>query len=621
MFATLALLAALTIDDARARAAEEKKPLLILFRTAVCERCDAFERDSLPHPAVQRRLPSVVFAVLPASAGEDAHVALFDRTGAPRVRWPIVPDTTSFGLILDATSALAEHLENAARFTESGRVHDADVETAIIVGRLSRPKEAMALLARAEANVDEETRRRVNAARALFVTKPPPRATNELPPIRILPPRVQVVSGAQIVRTHVTSDAIACVTFALDGREVARVTRPPFSAELQFGRTPERHTIAVVAFDREGKEIGRDERVVNDAGETFSLRITAPQSSVASGDVRVTMSVRAPAARRIERVVLSWNDAKRAVLTRAPWSATVRIPEGQLGVLRAVAELDDGRTVEDAVLLNAGGATDRSDVQLVELPLNVDGDVRAEEIVVREGAKTRRVESIATAAETPLTLGLLFDVSGSMQKTLPDLQEAAIRFLEQTLGPRDRAFLVAFDTRARLVQPATSEVAALRRQILGLLPEGLTALHDALVLGLLQFEGVHGRRAMIVFSDGHDVSSGYRAADVSELARRMNVPVHVISSLQGVPAGASATVDPTDRELKRIAHETGGTGHTLLRLEELPSIYARIEAALRAQLIAFIRTERASRENEWRAIRVEVEGRSVLAPAGYYAPW
>jgi hypothetical protein len=52
-------------------------------------------------------------------------------------------------------------------------------------------------------------------------------------------------------------------------------------------------------------------------------------------------------------------------------------------------------------------------------------------------------------------------------------------------------------------------------------------------------------------------------------------------------------------------------------------VYARIEAALRAQVLAFMRTDRGGRENEWRAIRVEVRGATgqVYAPAGYYAPW
>ena len=133
----------------------------------------------------------------------------------------------------------------------------------------------------------------------------------------------------------------------------------------------------------------------------------------------------------------------------------------------------------------------QASVQLVELPITVTGGAKidADSIVVHEGKQLRRVEAIATAADTPLTVGLLIDVSDSMQKTLPDLQEAAIRFLQTVLGQRDRAFLVTFDSSARLLAPATSDVSRLHRDIMRIRPNGLTALHDAMVLGLLQFKG------------------------------------------------------------------------------------------------------------------------------------
>ena len=316
----------------------------------------------------------------------------------------------------------------------------------------------------------------------------------------------------------------------------------------------------------------------------------------------------------------------------------VTIEEGEIGVLGAVAELEDGRTSEDAVLLNARGVGGRADVQLVELPMTIASrsgvtpEIAADRIVVREGGKVRRVASIATAAETPLTIGLLIDVSASMQKSLLDVQEAAIGFLESALGPRDRAFVITFDTRARIVQRATSDVSQLRRQIMTLRPDGLTAIHDAMVLGLLQFEGIKGRRAMVVFTDGLDLTSEYDAGDVRELARRVHVPIHVIASTPGVAArlrsegpsrNARPNKEPGHEELGRIARSTGGSFQALDYLDELGHLYARIEASLRAQILAFVRTDPGTRENEWRPIRVEVKGGDleIFAPEGYYAAW
>lgn len=684
--------------EALERAEREKKPVVILFRTNPCERCPEFERDSIAHPAIVRRLPNVVYAALPGGVGgaakvwgsEKAGVGLFDHSGALRARWLVVPDTTNFGAILDSAVAVTPHFARALQLRASGAQRAADVEVATALGMLERIPEARAILAAALADHDRETRQAAIVAGAVLDMREGKRvkalaelertvadaatpkiagdawmaigairssaggveeafraftnAVEVLDPaspaytaaqkalatlrqaraasgvIRVLPLAHQVVAGRQTVKTHVASASIARVAFSLDGREIARVTSPPFSASLDFGAVPERHSIGVVAFDRKGKAIGRHERIVNEAGDTFWLRLVSPREGPAGGAVRVTMNVRIPAARRIRRVELSWNDAQRAVITEGPWETSVQIPEGQVGVLRAVAELDDGRTAEDAVLLNAGGFADQTSVQLVELPITIlsrNGStpaITADRIVVHEGNKRRRVESVATAAETPLTVGLLIDASASMQKPLPDVQEAAIRFLETMLGERDRAFLVTFDSRARLVQPATSDVPLLRRQIMSIFPNDLTALHDAIVLGLLQFEGIKGRRALIVFTDGLDRTSEYRPEEVGELARRVNVPIHLIEA-PALGVGQS--------ELHRVARSTGGTAHTLVALAELPDVYARIEAALRAQILAFVRTDPATKENEWRNVRIEVEGKDldVFAPEGYSVPW
>lgn len=612
--------------EALARAQQSKKPLLVFFKARPCARCRIFESEAVPHPVIRRRISGVEFAVLPAYAGEaaqawgskNAGVALFDTSGTLRVRWPVVPDVTNLAIIIDAAVQVSPHFERGT-----------DLDAAWAYAKLDRLTEARAALERARGTADPEAVARLERALNPSESSAPQPFENTRRDVRILPLERQVVTGKNVVRTHISSAAIARVVFSLDGREVARVEQPPFAATLNFGATPSRHMVRVTAFDREGRELGRDERVVNEGGETFHVRIQSPRESFADGNVRVAMSVRAPIARKVRRVVVSWNDADRAVLKNAPWETRVNIPAGQLGVLRAVAELDNGQTAEDAVLLNVPGMVEHSNVQLVQLPITISGatgEITPERIVVREGKKVRAVESIATAADTPVTIGLLMDVSDSMQKNLPDLQEAAIRFLETSLGEHDRAFVIAFDSYARLLQPATSDVAQLRRRIMSLRPSGSTALHDAMALGLLQFEGVKGRRAMIVFTDGLDRTSQYTAAGVRDLARRSSVPIHVFAAPAWSPAlnvtGWISDPADADGELKRLAKSTGGTAHTLKDLNELGAAFTRIGDALRAQILAFIRTDAAKKESEWRAIDVEVKGGGeVFAPAGYYAIW
>jgi VWFA-related protein len=704
-----------TWRDALTRAVREKKPLVVFFTVTECDRCDTFESASVPHPAIQRRLPPVVFATLPALVGEgakrwtsvDPGVAFFDRHGILRARWPIIPDTTDFGIILDSVAAVAADFERAAQFTDAQQPDAAELTVAGALARMDRTADAREALACARTYANAETRQAAvvmtaildansgKAAEALAQLEPiagsaatpkietdawmaigairrnlgetakaaqaftaaaqlvdesSPQAAaarqaldnlrhaRRIPDaVRILPLSSQVVHGRHTVRTHVGSPSVAAVAFSLDGRAASRVERPPFSTTLDFGDVPERHTVLAVAFNRKRQEIGRAERIVNDAGETFWLHILTPVEGPVRGATRVTMDVRIPTTQPVKRVLLTWNDAERAVLQAGPWEATIRIPGGELGVLRAVAELQDGRTAEDAILLNAGGVGGRADVQLVQLPITIASrtgtvpPIAANQIHVTEGKKQRRVESVATAAETPLTIGLLIDVSASMQTSLLDVQEAAIGFLESALGPNDRAFVIVFDTQARLLQPPTSDIAALRRQIMTLRPDGLTAIYDAMTLGLLQFEGIKGRRAMIVFTDGLDITSEYRAPDVRELARRAHVPIHLIASTPGTPARLRATsaaprtrfTDLPDLDIAEIARSTGGSSQWLDNLSDLPTVYAKIEAALRNQILAFVRTDPATKGNEWRAVKVKVEGQGleVFAPEGYYATW
>jgi VWFA-related protein len=244
-------------------------------------------------------------------------------------------------------------------------------------------------------------------------------------------------------------------------------------------------------------------------------------------------------------------------------------------------------------------------------------------------------------------VGIVLDASSSVQPVLADLQEAAIRFVRSVIREGDRAFLVTFDSEARLIQPPTSDRELLEKQILSIQPNGLTALHDAVILGTLQFQGVRGRRALVVFSDGLDRTSRYRAVDAAELARRGGVPVYVIAAMPEVRSRGGqpifdiqsprrgANPPPVIRhpnhsnplvqwrgELGLITRPTGGELHMLQKLDDLNSVYESIAATLAAQQLALLRVDPAVRENEWRPIEVTASSRGlrVVAPEGYYAP-
>jgi VWFA-related protein len=266
---------------------------------------------------------------------------------------------------------------------------------------------------------------------------------------------------------------------------------------------------------------------------------------------------------------------------------------------------------------------------LVEIPVTVSGTgagaaVSSDQILIREGSQRRAVDSVRHAGEAPLTVGVIIDVSRSMQSDLPAIKEAAIRFLDSVLAEGDRAFVVSFASRARLTQPATADKALLRKSITNLRAGGSTALYDAIALGLLQMEGVEGRRAVVVFAEGAERASRYGPSDLEDLARRTGVPIHLIVAAPepSRPGNQGLEWSAMYDSMSALSQSTGGSAYRLDRLEMLPQLYQRIETALDAQHLLLVRTEPATSEDEWRNIRVEAaeRGIKVHAPDGYYAP-
>lgn len=211
-----------------------------------------------------------------------------------------------------------------------------------------------------------------------------------------------------------------------------------------------------------------------------------------------------------------------------------------------------------------------------------------------------------------------------------EVQEAAIRFIENNLGERDRAMVVGFDTTARMIVRPTSDRPLVEGGILALRPRGETALYDALITAMLQFQVSGSRRALVVFSDGIDNSSLFSDSDVAEVARRSGVPIYVLAltpkilnrplprtkrEIVLIPDAAAKAIG-AKRELMRISRSTGGKAYNMTSLEKLGSIWDEIGKDLRKQSLVIYRTK--STGKEWRPLTVKLGGRAVRAPSGVY---
>jgi len=436
------------------------------------------------------------------------------------------------------------------------------------------------------------------------------------------------VAGRRTIQPRSTGPDVAKVEFRLDGRLVATATKAPFTAAVGFGPTPKRQVLDIIARNRSGRVIHRENVVVNPRSDELSVHIAEPAGSTLAGPVEVEVATRVPRGRRVESVLVEWNGSTVARLTSSPYRTSFHVQPGERGILRAALRLDDGTEAEDALLANSGSMNMGTDVNLVEVPVYSDGPaLKTGDLILREDGQLRSVDRIIAAADAPLRIAFALDTSKSMEKHMLDVQEATLRFVERKLDDRDKVMLVSFSHTIRTLWP-TSDRNAIEQAILSMRARGATSLHDAMILALLQIPSSGSRRALVVFSDGQDTTSTYSSYDVEAVARRSGVPIYVLSlepprPIEPSRMGRSAVLTPTawekvdkaQRALEQLSAKTGGRAFDLESLDQLESIWAAIGEDLRKQSLVIYQT--SPKGTEWRTLALSRKaGGKLRAPAG-----
>ncbi len=153
-------------------------------------------------------------------------------------------------------------------------------------------------------------------------------------------------------------------------------------------------------------------------------------------------------------------------------------------------------------------------------------------------------------ADAPVSIGIIYDVSGSMDGIIRNSFEALRRFIE-TSHEDDDFFLIGFNNHVKLVQDFTTSGDRLLSRLLLVKPGGSTALYDAVYLGVEKVQqGRHPKRALLIISDGEDNNSRYNFRQLRQLVREAGVQVYAIKI--GGPYSYGADV------LSEIAQATGG---------------------------------------------------------------
>ena len=213
----------------------------------------------------------------------------------------------------------------------------------------------------------------------------------------------------------------------------------------------------------------------------------------------------------------------------------------------------------------------------------------------------------AQVAADDVEVILTIDTSESMQEILEDAREAGERFFSNALSTDDEAFVVDFNNLPRLARQTTSDPDQLKQSLAGLEARGDTALYDAIVFALQQFERSSGRRALVVVTDGEDSASFYQPAECVRQARLHGVPVYLI--VLGSPPDPSR--DPSLLRNLMIAERSGGEVYYISDLDDLSKIYDQIVSELRRQYFLAFNAGHTLTPEELDQIEIEVVPKGV----------
>jgi Ca-activated chloride channel homolog len=438
--------------------------------------------------------------------------------------------------------------------------------------------------------------------------------------IQLIPPPGQLQTGMQRFDTLSTGMDIARVTFLLDGKPVLTKKAPPYSVELDLGKVPRTRMLAVTAHDAAGELLASDELQLNAAGNHFRIRLAEPQKGKRyESSLLARAEVETPEGEGVERVEIYLNESRVATLYQPPYVHPIVLPRGEsIAYVRAVAYLQDGNSTESVVFVNAPEYLEEVNVDLVELYTTVldrDGHpvtsgLAAKDFAVTEDGAKQQIVRFDRVTDLPIHAAVAIDVSASMQSSLIKAQEAALRFLEGSVRPKDRAAVITFNDHPNLAVKFTRDLRTLAGGLAGLKAERGTALYDSLVFSFYTFNGLKGRRALLLLSDGKDEGSRFTWEESLEFARRAGVTVYAI--------GLGDDVEK--KKLSRLAEETGGRAFFPKDAAELPGIYSTIEEELRSQYLIAYQSATARKDLGFRTVELKVSrpGMEAKTIRGYY---
>jgi len=239
-----------------------------------------------------------------------------------------------------------------------------------------------------------------------------------------------------------------------------------------------------------------------------------------------------------------------------------------------------------------------------------------------EGKKPQQIKNFSSE-DTPVSVGILVDTSGSMSYKLERAREAIVQFCEAA-NPQDEFFMITFADTPQLTTDFTTNAAHLENDLLTTRSKGRTSLLDAIYMGIRKMRSAqYARKALLILSDGGDNHSRYTEHDVKAAIRESDVTIYAVGTYERYVPTAEELLGP--ELLRSVAGMTGGQAFAITNASEMPTVTRTIGTQLRHQYVLAYQPQPAPHDGKWHKISVKLRLPKKLpffhvdARAGYYS--
>ena len=279
--------------------------------------------------------------------------------------------------------------------------------------------------------------------------------------------------------------------------------------------------------------------------------------------------------------------------------------------------------------LNTHTAPIKKDVDIVLIPVTITDPMNRlvtglekDNFSIYEGSERQEIKHFSSE-DAPISLGVIFDLSGSMSNKIDKSRDAVVEFFK-TANPQDEFFMITFNDRPELLNDFTTSVEDIQGKLVYSIPKGRTALLDAIYLGLNKMkQAKHAKKALLIISDGGDNHSRYTSGEIKSLVKEADVQMYAIGLYDlnyrtPEEAGGPAL-------LSELTEVTGGRAFTIDNVNELSDVATKIGVELRNQYVLGYRPKNPAKDGKWHKVKVKLTPPKGLPPlhvyskTGYYA--